>query len=87
MRKCLCHKDLRGFVYVFLPPYLMEWAQKTAVFMQMIRIMLLKMILFFCTIGRGEWYLISARGSLRERRGLHPEKIGESLEADYKCFN
>lgn len=46
MRKCLCHKDLRGFVYVFLPPYLMEWAQKTAVFMQMIRIMILKMILF-----------------------------------------
>ena len=32
MRKCLCHKDLQGFVYVFLPPYLMEWAQKTAVF-------------------------------------------------------
>lgn len=46
MRKCLCHKDLRGFVYVFLPPYLMEWAQKTAVFMQMIRIMILKTILF-----------------------------------------
>ena len=32
MRKYLCHKDLRGFVYVFLPPYLMEWAQKNCCF-------------------------------------------------------
>ena len=28
MRKCLCYKDLRGFIYVFLPPYLMEWDRK-----------------------------------------------------------